>query len=99
MSQDARADDEQSTQRRARIVGMDYVDTSTLTEKPLYKDILSNQELRGLRVVPLRADQSNILFGVTTSTSQQTMQKLQQRFSDQRVVFAIRLKAYSTNLK
>lgn len=89
MSQDARADEEYSTQRRARILGMDFVDTSQIRDKVLYKDVLGVPELTQLRVVPLRADQSNILFGVTTSTSQATMQGLRQRFTDQRVSYAI----------
>lgn len=89
MSQDARLDDEQSTQRRARVLGMDYFDTSRLANKPLYKSILSTAELYKMRVIPVQADQSNILFGVTTTTSQQTMSGLRQRFQDQRVTFAI----------
>ncbi|HWT55803.1 MAG TPA: GspE/PulE family protein [Candidatus Microsaccharimonas sp.] len=89
MSQDARADEELSTQQRARILGLDYADTFHMAEKPLYKDLLTLNELRSLRIVPLRVDQNNIMFGITTSTSQTTMNQLRQRFSDQRVGFAI----------
>ncbi len=89
MSQDARLDEEQATQRRARVLGMDYVDTSAMTDKPLYKELLTNQELYDLKVIPLKFYESNLLFGVTTTTSQQTMKALTQRFQDQRVVFAI----------
>jgi type II secretory ATPase GspE/PulE/Tfp pilus assembly ATPase PilB-like protein len=89
MSQDARIDEEQATQRRARILGMDYVDTSNMPEKPLYKELLSIPELHQMRVIPVHADQSNVLFGVTTTTSQQAMQALRDRFLDQRVAFAI----------
>src|SRR5487761_1192209 len=89
MSQDARLDEEQSTQRRARVLGMDYVDTSQIPNKVLYKQLLPKEELYRLKVIPVRADKSNILFGVTTTTSQQTMAALRQRFQDQRVVFAI----------
>jgi type II secretory ATPase GspE/PulE/Tfp pilus assembly ATPase PilB-like protein len=89
MSQDARADEEQATQHRARVLGMDYFDTSQATEKPLYKDVLSVPELYKLKIIPLRVDQSNILFGVTTTISQQTMTELTQRFADQRVAFAL----------
>ncbi|MGH7240970.1 MAG: GspE/PulE family protein [Candidatus Saccharimonadales bacterium] len=89
MSQDARADEELSTQQRARILGLDYADTSHMADKPLYKDLLSLNELRNLRIVPLRVDQNNIMFGITTSTSQTTMSQLRQRFSDQRIGFAI----------
>lgn len=89
MSQDARLDEEQSTQRRARVLGLDYYDTSQVTDKPLYKDILSIKELYDLRLVPLQADQSNILFGITTTTSQQAIASIKQRFLDQIVKFSV----------
>lgn len=89
MSQDFRHDEEQSTQRRAEVLGMQYFDTSTPGDKALYKDILSVPELYQFKVIPLRADKSNILFGVTTTTSQQTIQDLIARFQDQRVAITI----------
>lgn len=90
MEQDpARRDEEQATQRRARVLGMDYFDTSQPGDKPLYRNWLSVPELRQLKVIPVRSDRSNILFGVTTTTSQKTMNELRQRFADQRVSFAI----------
>lgn len=89
MSQDARRDEELATQRRARVLGMDYFDASQAGEKPLYRNWLAVPELRQLKVIPVRSDKSNILFGVTTTTSQQTMNNLRQRFADQRVNFAI----------
>lgn len=89
MSQDARVDEERSTERRAQILGVQYLNTATLTEKPLFKDILSTDEMYQLRIVPLQADRSNILFGMTTTTSQQTMNSLVQRFTDQRVQFTL----------
>lgn len=85
----ARHDEEEATQRRARVLGMDYADTSQMGEKPLYRDLLSVPELYQLKIIPLHADRSNIVFGVTTTTSQQTMVTLQRRFPDQRVAFAI----------
>lgn len=89
MSQDARRDEEDATLRRARLLGFNYVDTSTIGQKALYDSILPKEELYNLRVIPLQADQSNILFGITTTTSQQTINSLQQRFSDVRTAFAI----------
>lgn len=89
MSQDARLDEERATQRRARVLGLDYFDTSQLSEKTLYHEVLSVPELYNFRTIPLRADSSNILFGITTTTSQQTIATLRQRFLDQRVSFAI----------
>ncbi len=89
MSQDARRNDEQATERRSRILGMAYIDTSAPGEKPLYGDLLSVEELRRMRIIPIYADPHNIRFGVTNTTSQQTMQMLRNRFLDQRVNFAL----------
>lgn len=87
MSQDARRDEELATARRAQILGVQYFDTSALTNKPLFKDVLPLDQLYKYRIIPIQADQSNILFGITTTTSQQTMNELVRNFTDQRVVF------------
>ena len=89
MSQDARRDDELSTQRRARVLGMAYADTTDSATAPLFKDLLTLEELYTFKVIPLQFDKGYLLFGVTTTTSQQTMQTLRDRFLDQRVEFAI----------
>lgn len=88
MQDPARAPEEQSTQRRARLLSMAYHDTS-LAEVVLYPDILTNQEMYDLRIIPLVADEHNIKFGITNTTSQATMTNLQHRFPDQRVTFAL----------
>lgn len=89
MSQDVRQDEELVTARRARILGMSYVDTSKITDKQVYKNTLSNDEISSLRVVPLQVDASNIYFGITTTTSQQTINDLQRRFTDKRITISI----------
>ncbi|HEX8226481.1 MAG TPA: ATPase, T2SS/T4P/T4SS family [Candidatus Saccharimonadales bacterium] len=89
MIQDARQEEETATQRRARILSLSYVDTSKITNKELYKEILPPSQMREYRVVPLQADKYNILFGITTTTSQQTMNALKSHFNSQRVTFAI----------
>jgi type II secretory ATPase GspE/PulE/Tfp pilus assembly ATPase PilB-like protein len=86
--QNARSQEEVVTARRAQVLGMNYVDTSNI-QKQLYKQILSVPELYSLKVVPLVADEHNIHFGVITTTSQQTINNLRNRFTDQRVVFSI----------
>jgi len=89
MSQDARRDEELSTQRRARILGLNYIDTSQITSKKLYKELLTAQEMYSVRVIPLQADAHNITFGVTNMTSQTTMNNLRHRFQDQRLAFGL----------
>lgn len=89
MSQDARQDEEQATLKRASILGLQYFDTSSIPNKQIYKDILPLDELYKLKVIPLMADKYTIQFGVTNTTSQQTMTSLRQRFLDQRIGFAL----------
>lgn len=89
MPQDARLTEEQTTLRRARILGIGYIDTSAIKNKELYKGLLSIQELYDMRVIPVKADDHNIVFGVTNTTSKQTMSSLRQRFLDQRVTFSL----------
>src|SRR4051812_7945892 len=86
--QDARTQEEVVTARRAQVLGLNYVDTTKL-QKQLYKTILSVPELYKLKIVPLVADLHNIHFGIMTTTSQQTINNLRQRLTDQRVTFSI----------
>lgn len=89
MSQDARLDEERSTQHRAQILGLEYIDTSQLAQKPLFKELLSPAEISQLKIVPISSSQNAINFGVTNTTSQQTMTTLKQRFADQRVTYSL----------
>jgi type IV pilus assembly protein PilB len=89
MSQDARRDEEQNTQRRAQILGLPYVDTSQLPNRQLYVQFLSVPELRNMRVIPLSVVQNSVTFGITNNTSQQTMRNLQQQFADFKVSFCL----------
>ncbi|MBA2279328.1 type II/IV secretion system protein [Candidatus Saccharibacteria bacterium] len=89
MSQDARLEEELNAQRRSRILGLPYIDTTKLANKQLYLQFLTVPELYSARVIPLMADQSNVTFGITNTTSQQTLKDLQQHFGDYRVSFAL----------
>lgn len=90
MSQSARQDEEAATLRRAGLLGLNYVDTSAVQQKTLFKDYLSVPEMYKLRVIPLEANkETGLLFGITNTTSQQTINDLRQRFSDMRTNFAL----------
>jgi type II secretory ATPase GspE/PulE/Tfp pilus assembly ATPase PilB-like protein len=86
--QNARTQEEQITAKRAALLGMAYVDTSKI-QKQLFRNVLPMPELKQLKIVPLAADEHNIHFGITTTTSQQTITQLVKRFTDQRIDFAI----------
>ncbi len=89
MSQNARLDEEKTTEKRAQILGLQYIDTSVNKNPTLYKSLLPNDELYKLRVIPIVADEHRIIFGITNTTSQQTMRELVQRFGDQRLSFGL----------
>lgn len=89
MSQDARYDEEYATQRRARLLGFDYINTSTQADKVLYKDLLTTDDLKKYRIIPILVEKGHIVFGITTTTSQQTIAQLKQHFADYRTEFAI----------
>ena len=88
MSQDARFDEEQATQRRAQVLNLQYADTSG-PDKKLYKDLLAINELYSLKVIPLYAEEHAVSFGVLNTTPQVVMNQLRQRFLDHRVSFAL----------
>lgn len=88
MSNDARRDEELATKRRAEILQLPYMDTSG-PNKPLFKDLLPIEELKSLRVIPLSVADMRIVFGVTNTTSQQTMTGMRNRFPDYRIAFAL----------
>ena len=82
----ARDQDEQSTQSRAAILGMEYLDTRLIdTSLELVPDILSNDDMHRNRLVALRAggDSATWQFGVTTQTPQSFMRELRDRYTSQ----------------
>ena len=91
MAEDARVNDEQNTLKRSHILRIQYLDTSAIQEKALYKDLMPLEELYALRLIPIRVTENpnQIIFGVTTNTSQTTMTALRQRFGDYQVSFAL----------
>lgn len=89
MSQDARFDEEQSTRRRAQVLGIEYTDTSQIADKILYNELLSVDELKSLRIIPLYCAEHRIDFGITNTTSQKTMVQIRQRFLDQQINYSM----------
>ena len=82
----ARDQDEQSTQSRASILGMEYLDTRLIDQTiELYPNVLSVEVMHRNRLVPLRegSDSSSWHFGVTTQTPQSFLRELRDKYSAQ----------------
>jgi len=85
-----RADDEVSTQQRAGLLGLQYLDTRGITQTAqLYPDILSVQEMYAGKLVPLSDGSENapLIFGITVNTPQQLLRQLRERFPGRNVNF------------
>lgn len=82
--QQARLIDEQAAQRRARIIGVPYFDTSN-NNVDLFKEVLSVDEIKRDRLVPLYAASHEIRFGITNTTSQVAIKGLKNRFLEQQI--------------
>lgn len=86
IQQQAREADEQSTQRRAAILGMPYLDTRDIQNTlDLVQDVLDVEVMHKNRIVPLVAgnDSQPWQFGITTQTPQSLLKELAAQYTAQ----------------
>lgn len=84
-----RDQEEASTQQRAVILGMRYLDTRGLTQSAeLVTGVLSNEEMYRSKIIPLRRPSEEVsgVFGITSSTPQSSIKALQDRYADSTMV-------------
>jgi type II secretory ATPase GspE/PulE/Tfp pilus assembly ATPase PilB-like protein len=80
----AREQDEQSTQRRAAILGIQYLDTRDIEQDlALVEDVLSVEMMHKNRLVPLvpGSDSTPWQFGITTQTPQSFLKELSDKYA------------------
>jgi len=92
IQQRARDDDERSTQQRAAILGLPYLDSRTVQDAiELIEDVIDVQDMHKNRIIPLVAgnDSAPWEFGITSQTPQSLTRQLQQQYAAhaQNVVF------------
>jgi len=86
IQQQARDADEQSTQRRAAILGLPYLDTRPIeTELNLIEDVIDVSDMHKNRIVPLIAgnDSTPWQFGITTQTPQSLLKEIAEKYAAQ----------------
>lgn len=82
----ARIQDEESTQRRAAILGLPYLDTRDIENTiDLLDDVLDVETMHKNRIVPLVAggDATPWQFGITTQTPQSLLKELSDKYAAQ----------------
>lgn len=86
IQQQARDQDEQSTQRRAAILGLPYLDTRGIQDElALVDGVLEVDDMHRNRIVPLVAgsDTEPWQFGITTQTPQSLLKELREKYAAQ----------------
>ena len=82
----ARDEDERSTQQRAAILGLPYLDTRNVQDViELVDGVIGVQDMHKNRIIPLVAgsDSSPWEFGITSQTPQSLTRELQQKYAAQ----------------
>lgn len=77
-----RDQEEISTQQRANLLRIPYVDSRTIKDIPLATGVLTNDEMYQNKMVMLYDKGSAYTFGITIATPQQTIRNLRSRFQD-----------------
>lgn len=86
---DFRENEERMTAERAKVLGLRYFDTSKLKVLPQFEGLLSNEDMYGDHAVVLTHDDHSTVIGITTKTPQASLQKLRDKFPDERVAFVL----------
>lgn len=85
-----REQDEESTQKRAALLGLQYLDTRGIVSgAQLFNSLLTTKEMHEGTIVPLRdaGDSNLVVFGITVQTPQRLLRELRERFQDRNVQF------------
>lgn len=86
IQQHRRDQDEQATQKRASILGLQYLDTRGFeADLPLLRDVLTIEEMYRGRLVPLLIDEETqtYRFGVTSQTPQSLVAQMTEAYREQ----------------
>lgn len=84
--------EEQSTRKRAGLLGLQYFDTRNVSGSvPLVTEVLTNKEMYDGKLVPLQADttKQQLVFAITNNTPQSLLRSIRERFNTQSVQFVL----------
>lgn len=84
-----RETDEGSTRQRATLLKLQYVDSRTLKDAPLVRNVLTIEEMYEKKLIPLYDTGTGYTFAITIDTPQQTLRELRERFIDKVLEFVM----------
>lgn len=85
IQQKRREHDEEATRKRAEVLGLQYLDIRGLEDEiPLFRDVMSNEEMYRGQLVPLMIDEETNTYkiGITTQTPQSVVSKLKDDYRE-----------------
>jgi type II secretory ATPase GspE/PulE/Tfp pilus assembly ATPase PilB-like protein len=80
-----RSDDERATQQRAALLGVDYLDTRSISlSSPLIQNVLSISQMHSGKLIPIKAgsDSTPYVYGITTGTPQSFINKIREEWTE-----------------
>lgn len=87
-----RDSEEQNTQQRATMLGLQYFDSRELkSDSQLYPGLLSIQEMYQGHILPLsdNGEEAPLVFAITINTPQQLLRQIRERFEGRLVQFVV----------
>jgi len=86
-----RQQEEESTQQRAKLLGLAYADSRELHDVPLLQDIVSIEDMYRDKLVPLRDGGGNgdLVYAITVNTPQSILRDLRGSHVDRNVQFVM----------
>ncbi|MCY3804720.1 MAG: ATPase, T2SS/T4P/T4SS family [Candidatus Saccharibacteria bacterium] len=89
MPQDGRDIEELNTLKRSEILGFSYLDIRTLTQKPLYPDLIPDSIMREYQVIPIISTDDRLTIGITTMTPPNILEDLRRIHNKQRIRYVL----------
>lgn len=89
MATDQRITEEAATKRRADLLQVRYFDTTKIEHFPMYPDIFTIEEMYKNRTVVMSMEKGQMIIAITTTTPQQALSQLRERFMDYQVSYVL----------
>ena len=81
--------EEKNTARRAKILGLNYLDIRTLARQPIYQDLIPQEIMHEYQVVPVVISERALTIGITTMTPPDVLEELRQIHNQRRVRYVL----------
>ncbi|MBP6880127.1 type II/IV secretion system protein [Candidatus Saccharibacteria bacterium] len=89
MAMDAREQEELMTSQRSEMLGSEYADARTFDVGEIPRNILSFEQMRAYKIIPVKVDGPRMFFAHTIETQKSTIEKVTENIKDHMVQFLV----------